>query len=321
MSNEEENTYKIALDATIKNIALSVSFLALAAVPAIIAALSNSTSQIFSNAAALPSLVCAASSCFLIAIYVLSNISEYRDQFSVNKLVILALLSCTLAPFIFITTLIPFFYSIIDLFYQDLFSIEFYRQEISSGTLNLRAASFFTGILLFKAFSLFSKNTRTIARICQKLGISIVSLESNNLLSKGIISESRSIYISTVLQCSYYLICSFYLWIFYTLEIQNLATLSASWLLLFIYDDWIVMGDYALAYKKRILKSHLVKVTVCNLLLLISVVAASAMTLSWSITVFLALELLAVALILSIYQWNLQSNAQTPQLEAKEASS
>jgi hypothetical protein len=92
-------------------------------------------------------------------------------------------------------------------------------------------------------------------------------------------------------QFVFYLSAVAALWLCAIEDRQSLVSSIANWCVFFIVDDWVVMTDYAIHFRSRVLKSHSIRIGIFNLLLLVLIPASLIGTTHWVVSIALCLVL------------------------------
>lgn len=245
----------------------------------------------------------------LLVVLILLGIIKYRNEIPALKLVVLAILGCIISPPVITICIVPIIYVPLNFFEQAIFSLEFYRQEISTGVVSLRIVTLLLGYNAIANFLGLIRSNKVLSKHRRKKGLNIDDSHNSIInVSKKDKELWRQFDSSMIIfsQFLYYLVCIFYLWLFIYKDVSNINTTFAHWCLFFICDDWVIISDYMLKSKSSMLGKHFIRIVIFNVLLFSSIVIVAGTYLNWIITAVIFLKLGFLLTIFHMYQWRLR---------------
>ncbi|CAA6806155.1 MAG: Unknown protein [uncultured Sulfurovum sp.] len=185
---------------------------------------------------------------------------------------------------IFAITIFPLIYTLTNLYYQDYTNTLFWKSELESGFLAIRIAALTLG---YQVFLLAWKIIKLEREKEQKNIHKHTKAKTQEASNKNFINYG---------QLSFYMI-SLYILIFAAIyNVDNLYIQISSWALLFIIDDWKIIMDYMDAFQQDMLSSHLIRLMVLNLVLVISMIMAAFTVFNIMISILITIAMLFILL-------------------------
>lgn len=196
---------------------------------------------------------------------------------------------------------------LLNLLSQPLYSLEFFKdffmKELNNGIIQLRVTSImitFTAILNALRIAYSSRQSQKINILSTNLFPQYPEIENlkevvpiNNLL------------VAQYLQYAFYTYILATLWTLNITENVSLWSRFAAFFIFFIIDDWIIIADYEIGLKGRIINTHSRKINGFNILLL--VLSTLSVFTTESLYTYRSIFILISILILAV-RYNIQIN-------------
>lgn len=186
---------------------------------------------------------------------------------------LLIVISFGLVPAIITLALFPVIYSIISIIHQQIFEISFWQREISNGFFALRFTSIILTYQLVISIIKFIPIRRKLIAARKTRGLNNDDVAD---FTKSVTTEERQLWRNNDLmllaffQFSFYLITLTALLGCYIAGIHTVWTALASWLLLFICDDWSIITRYCQKFNSLPINLDAIKVLCIDIILLIA---------------------------------------------------